>query len=91
MCVVIATQHIRRYVLGKQSYIYMKQNGNKKSAAKNKAVRPSYAANIKVVGVGGGGCSAVSRMRDSMDLKGIDFIAINTDVQDLDYCNAKKP
>ncbi|MDO8585262.1 MAG: cell division protein FtsZ [bacterium] len=69
----------------------MKQNGsNKKSAAKNKVIRPSYAANIKVVGVGGGGCSAVSRMRDSMDFKGIDFIAINTDVQDLDYCNAKK-
>ncbi len=69
----------------------MKQSGNKKkSGAKGKLVKPSYAANIKVVGVGGGGCSAVSRMRDTLDLKGVDFIAINTDAQDLDYCNAKR-
>ncbi len=37
---------------------------------------------IKVVGVGGGGGSAVRRMVD-MKLRGIDFIAINTDAQAL--------
>lgn len=38
--------------------------------------------NIKVVGVGGGGCNAVNRMIES-GLKNVDFIAINTDVQTL--------
>ncbi len=48
-----------------------------------------YSAKIKVVGVGGGGGNAISRMRDSLAIKGLDYIAINTDAQDLDYCNAK--
>lgn len=39
-------------------------------------------ANIKVVGVGGGGNNAVNRMIES-NLKGIQFIAINTDKQAL--------
>lgn len=38
--------------------------------------------NIKVVGVGGGGCNAINRMIES-GLKNVDFIAINTDVQTL--------
>lgn len=37
---------------------------------------------IKVIGVGGAGNNAISRMF-SCDVKGIDLIAINTDVQDL--------
>ncbi|OGY67732.1 MAG: cell division protein FtsZ [Candidatus Zambryskibacteria bacterium RIFCSPLOWO2_01_FULL_45_43] len=44
-------------------------------------------AKIKVVGVGGGGGNAVSRMRNEL-FKGVDFIAINTDTQDLELCNA---
>ncbi len=39
-------------------------------------------AQIKVVGVGGGGSNAVNRMI-SAGLKGVDFIAVNTDVQAL--------
>lgn len=39
-------------------------------------------ANIKVVGVGGGGCNAVDRMIEE-GLQGVDFIAINTDAQAL--------
>lgn len=39
-------------------------------------------AKIKVVGVGGGGGSAINRMI-SEKLKGVDFIAVNTDVQAL--------
>jgi cell division protein FtsZ len=39
-------------------------------------------ANIKVVGVGGGGCNAIDRMIDE-GLQGVDFIAINTDAQAL--------
>jgi len=39
-------------------------------------------AKIKVIGVGGGGCNAVNRMIDS-GLSGVEFIAVNTDKQDL--------
>jgi len=40
-------------------------------------------ANLKVIGVGGGGGNAVTRMITS-GMQGVDFIAINTDAQDLD-------
>jgi len=40
-------------------------------------------AKIKVVGVGGGGGNAINRMIDA-GLKGVEFIAINTDAQVLD-------
>jgi len=39
-------------------------------------------ARIKVVGVGGGGGNAISRMIAS-GLQGIEFIAVNTDLQSL--------
>ncbi|MGB9867272.1 MAG: cell division protein FtsZ [Bacillota bacterium] len=39
-------------------------------------------ASLRVVGVGGGGCNAVNRMI-AAGLKGVDFIAVNTDVQAL--------
>ena len=42
----------------------------------------NYLAVIKVVGIGGGGVNAVNRMIDA-GLKGVDFIAINTDAQAL--------
>ena len=49
---------------------------------------PNVAARIKVVGVGGGGCNAVNRMIDS-GIKGVSFMAINTDRQALDRCKAE--
>ena len=53
----------------------------------------NYLAVIKVVGIGGGGVNAVNRMIEQ-GLKGVEFIAINTDAQallmsdadDLDDC-----
>ena len=42
----------------------------------------NYLAVIKVVGIGGGGVNAVNRMID-MGLRGVEFIAINTDAQAL--------
>ncbi len=42
----------------------------------------NYLAMIKVVGVGGGGVNAVNRMID-LGLRGVEFIAINTDAQAL--------
>src|SRR6202142_3507394 len=47
----------------------------------------SYLAVIKVVGVGGGGTNAVSRMVDA-GLRGVEFIAANTDAQALAMCDA---
>ena len=44
-------------------------------------------ARIKVVGVGGSGGHAISRMIDSK-LKGVEFVAINTDAQDLHHNKA---
>ncbi len=46
-------------------------------------------ARIKVVGVGGSGCSAVSRMVEHK-IHGVDFIAINTDSQALHHAKAPK-
>ena len=42
----------------------------------------NYLAVIKVVGVGGGGVNAVNRMIE-VGLKGVEFIAVNTDAQAL--------
>lgn len=50
-----------------------KQNGN--------------VARIKVVGVGGGGCSAIQRMISSK-LRGVEFVAVNTDAQALAHNDA---
>ncbi|MEK6918997.1 MAG: cell division protein FtsZ [Nanoarchaeota archaeon] len=44
-------------------------------------------AKVKVVGIGGGGNNTLSRMKE-VGIKGGDFIAINTDAQDLLYTNA---
>ncbi|MEW5786018.1 MAG: cell division protein FtsZ [Bacillota bacterium] len=44
-------------------------------------------ASIKVVGIGGGGNNAVNRMI-AAGLKGVDFIAVNTDAQALYLANA---
>ncbi len=46
-------------------------------------------ANIKVVGVGGGGNSVVNRMVDA-NIRGIEFIAINTDKQALGLSKASR-
>ncbi|MGE5229231.1 MAG: cell division protein FtsZ [Deltaproteobacteria bacterium] len=46
-----------------------------------------YVTTIKVVGIGGAGTNAVNRMVDS-GVKGVEFIAVNTDVQQLDVCDA---
>ncbi|MDR1634396.1 MAG: cell division protein FtsZ [Bifidobacteriaceae bacterium] len=46
------------------------------------AAPQNYLAVIKVVGIGGGGVNAVNRMKD-VGLKGVEFVAINTDAQAL--------
>jgi cell division protein FtsZ len=59
---------------------------------KGRAARPRLdtdvvPAKIKVIGVGGGGGNAVNRMIAS-NLRGIEFIAANTDLQALGKCKA---
>ena len=44
---------------------------------------------IIVLGVGGGGCNALNTMIAS-GLKGVEFVACNTDSQSLEFCNAKQ-
>lgn len=46
-------------------------------------------AKIKVVGVGGGGGSAIQRMIEK-SIRGVEFVAINTDVQALHYNKASE-
>lgn len=47
----------------------------------------SPVASLKVIGIGGGGSNAVSRMM-KIGVKGIEFIALNTDAQALYHCEA---
>ena len=52
--------------------------------------RTSFVANpakIKVIGLGGGGCNAVTRMVRE-NIQGVEFIAMNTDAQALAICEA---
>lgn len=44
---------------------------------------------IKVIGVGGGGCNAVEHMIDS-GVKGVEFMCVNTDAQNLETARALK-
>ena len=46
-------------------------------------------ARIKVIGVGGGGTNAINHMIDAK-ISGVEFIAINTDTQDLHHSNANQ-
>ncbi len=48
-----------------------------------------FEVKIKVFGVGGGGCNAVDNMISSGLLKGVEFTAINTDVQVLEKSRAR--
>jgi cell division protein FtsZ len=46
-----------------------------------------YLAVIRVVGVGGGGCNAVNRMVEA-GIGGVEFIAVNTDLQQMQMSDA---
>lgn len=57
----------------------------------SKKIKPEVEtfARIKVIGVGGSGGNAINHMISSK-VKGVDFIAVNTDAQDLHHSAAKK-
>lgn len=56
-----------------------------------KQVKPDVEsfARIRVIGVGGSGGNAINHMINSK-IKGVEFIAVNTDAQDLHHSQAKK-
>ncbi len=41
-----------------------------------------FSAKLKVVGIGGGGCNAINNMVEG-GLQGVEFVAVNTDIQSL--------
>lgn len=57
----------------------------------SKEVKPDVEtfARIKVIGIGGSGQNAVNHMLES-DVSGVDFVAINTDAQDLQESTVKE-
>jgi len=46
-----------------------------------------FSAKVKIIGIGGGGCNAIDNMIEAK-LKGVDFIAANTDAQALSASRA---
>ena len=54
----------------------------------NNKLEMDQIADIKVIGIGGGGCNAVNRMIDS-GLRGVEFIVANTDQQVLNASHAE--
>jgi cell division protein FtsZ len=46
-------------------------------------------ARIKVIGIGGAGCNALNKMI-AADIEGVDYIAMNTDMQALSTCMARE-
>jgi cell division protein FtsZ len=71
-----------------------KKNNSRTKTSGLKANKPkesrSGITRIKVIGIGGGGTNAISRMMAGERPRGVEFIAINTDAQDLDYAVAHK-
>lgn len=45
-------------------------------------------AKIRVLGIGGGGSNAINSMITVQDIKGVEFISINTDAQALLNCHS---
>ena len=53
------------------------------------ATKSKLKPRVLVLGVGGGGCNALNTMIAS-GLKGVEFVACNTDAQSLEFCKAKQ-
>jgi len=72
-----------------QEPIHAKQEMNQEEMIMQPQVQPESYAQIRVVGVGGGGTNAVNRMI-AEGLQGVDFVAVNTDAQVLMLSKAPK-
>ncbi len=65
-----------------------RRTSSRKTGSEKKKPFQPLSANVKVIGVGGGGGNAVARMAKDF-YRGVDFVAINTDHQDLDHCEVR--
>lgn len=45
---------------------------------------------VKVIGIGGAGGNIISRMREKNRMRGVEYIAVNTDAQDLDQVSVHR-
>ena len=54
---------------------------------KFRLVEEHFGANLKVIGIGGGGGNAINRMIETQ-IEGVDFISVNTDLQAMSTNNA---
>ena len=62
----------------------------RKVVSQSSSFRGKSLVRIKVVGIGGGGGNAVTRMRRDFHSRGVEFLVINTDLQDLESCDAHR-
>jgi cell division protein FtsZ len=65
----------------------MERPGSRQAAQPGAAWGPRHSPVLRVVGVGGAGVNAVDRMIEA-EIEGVDFIAVNTDLQSLEYSRA---
>lgn len=83
------TQDLKNLFSSHRETVSTRSTRSAVSRVKTQEIMPEITpvANIKVLGVGGGGCNAVNRMIKA-GVKGIEFIAINTDAQALYHSEA---
>ncbi len=67
-----------------------RRRARRKAVSQSSASRGKSLVRIKVVGIGGGGGNAVTRMRRDFHARGVEFLVINTDLQDLEACDAHR-
>ena len=67
-----------------------RRRARRRPTSQSSALRGKSLVRIKVVGIGGGGGNAVTRMRRDFHARGVEFLVINTDLQDLDSCDAHR-
>ena len=72
----------RRKIFRKKAHKVVLRS-TRRGATKRPVVR------IKVLGVGGGGGNAISRMSKD-PIRGVELVAVNTDVQDLESCEVRR-
>ncbi|MCD6464550.1 cell division protein FtsZ [Candidatus Woesearchaeota archaeon] len=73
----------------KISLIKQEVKGNNPIDAELEEILSRQKAKIKVIGTGGAGNNTVNRMAE-VGIKGVEFIAVNTDAQDLLYTTADR-
>ncbi len=76
--------------MDKKNRSVKKRRKNFSRAREPKSKRTEGVTKIKVVGIGGAGNHIVSRMMESERPRGVEFVAVNTDTQDLDYTTAHR-